>query len=321
MRILLVAGGAGFAGCNFIRYFLRRNKKYIVLNMDRLTYPPGTGNLRDIENSPRYHFVRGDICNKELVGYVMKRYRPNHIVNFATEYTNERYNTDSSVRTNIMGALTLMESAQYIWGGGRSPGNNRFVQISTYEVYGGTNGNSDDYRREESFLLPETPYAASKAGADLLALAHYRTNGLPAIVLRCCSLYGPYQPDSEFVPGVIINTIHDKTIKLTPKAFDIREWLYIKDLCAVVAKALFFGRPGEVYNIGSGEEADGESIASRILDLTGKSKSLLDRGKMQGADIKRYALNSYKSINSLHWSCRYNLEQGLGETVSWYKNK
>lgn len=320
MNILLVTGGAGFIGSNFIRYFLRRNKNFILVNIDKLTYAGNLKNLRDLEDSPRYHFIKGDICNQELVGYALNKYRPSYIINFAAESHVDRSIHHPSVfgETNILGTMTLLEGARNLW---RRQGykGKRFVQVSTDEVYGSLD-NATDYFLEESNLLPNSPYSASKAAADLMVRAFFQTYGVPGIITRCCNNYGPYQNIEKFIPTCISNALNDKPIPVYGDGSNVREWIHVLDHSTGIIKALFYGRPGEIYNIGSGEECSNLELAERILTILNKPKDQIEFvGDRLGHDW-RYALNSYKIRHSLEWSRKYNLEDGLKETVLWYKD-
>ena len=319
MRVILVTGGCGFIGSNFINYFIKRNKNYIVVNMDKLTYAGNTKNLTNLKNNPRYHFIKGDICNHELVNYVMKRYRPNHILNFAAESHVDRSINRPSLfaQTNIMGTLTLLESARNYWRTGRYSRKNRFLQVSTDEVYGSTK-NSKDFFMEESNLLPNSPYSASKASADLMVRAYGKTFGIPVITTRCCNNYGPYQNAEKFIPKCITNALKNESIPLYGDGLNIREWIYVQDHCTALIRALFYGKPGEIYNIGSGEEAANIYIVKKILKLLKKPESLIKMVKDRPAHDRRYALNSYKAISNFKWSPRQTLDEGLKSTVNWY---
>lgn len=320
MKVLLVTGGAGFIGSNFVRYFLKRNKNFIVVNIDKLTYAGNLSNLKEIENSPRHHFIKGDICNFELVNYVFKKHKPDYIINFAAESHVDRSINHPSLfgETNIMGTLTLLEAARNIWSRHGFSGN-KFLQVSTDEVYGSIE-NTRDVFVEESNLQPNSPYSASKASADMMARSYYKTFGLPVIITRCCNNYGPYQHVEKFIPTCIANAMQDKPIPLYGDGSNIREWIHVTDHSIALIRALFYGKPGEIYNIGSGEELSNLEMARKILKALNKPEDLIKKiGDRPGHDW-RYALNSYKIRNNLGWSSKMKLEDGIKETAQWYKN-
>lgn len=320
MKVLLVTGGAGFIGSNFVKYFLRRNKNFIVVNIDKLTYAGNMNSLREIEESPRHHFIKGDICNYELVNYVMKKYRPDCIINFAAESHVDRSIDRPSIfaETNVMGTLTLLEGARYIWSKRNFIGT-RFIQISTDEVYGSIN-NDKDYFLEESNLLPNSPYSASKASADMFVRSYVKTYGLPAMITRCCNNYGPYQNIEKLLPKCITNALEDRSIPLYGDGTNVREWIHVLDHCIAIIRVLFYGKPGEIYNIGSGEEMSNLNLVRNILKIMGKPEELIKMVDDRPGHDKRYALNSYKIRNNLNWSNKYSLDDGLKETIEWYKS-
>lgn len=320
MKILLVTGGAGFIGSNFIRFFLKRNKDFIVVNLDKLTYAGNLDNLREIENSPRYHFVKGDICNFELIGYVMKRFKPDYIINFAAESHVDRSINQPSIfaQTNVTGTLTLLEMARNTWSNSNYRGN-RFIQVSTDEVYGSLE-NDTDYFLEESNLAPNSPYSASKASADMMARAYHQTFGLPVIITRCCNNYGPYQHAEKFIPTCITHALQDKPIPIYGTGNNVREWIHVLDHDTALIRALFYGKPGEIYNVGSGEEVTNLEMAGKILKILGKPQDLIEMVNDRPGHDRRYALNSYKAKTHLNWNTRYPLDIGLKETVKWYRD-
>jgi len=319
MKVIFVTGGAGFIGSTFIKYFLRRNKNFLIVNMDKLTYAASIENLREMESSPRHHFVKGDICNQDLVNYIVKRYRPDYIINFAAETHVDRSINNPSVfvQSNVMGTLTLLEAARYHWG--KSDINNyRFIQVSTDEVYGSLQ-NDEDYFMEESNLEPNSPYSASKAGADMLVRSFSKTYNMPTIITRCCNNYGPYQYNEKFIPMCITNALQDKPISIYGDGGNKREWINVIDHCIAIIRVMFYGKPGEIYNVGTGEEASNLDIAKRILSMTGKREDAFEMVEDRLAHDRRYALNSYKIRNNLSWSSKVSLEEGLKDTVKWYK--
>lgn len=319
MKVLLVTGGAGFIGSNFIRYFLNTNKDFVLVNLDKLTYAGNLNNLREFEGDPRYNFAKGDICDKEQVNRIFEEYNPQYIINFAAESHVDNSISGPSVfgQTNVMGTLNLLECAKNFWS--KSSIDNRFLQVSTDEVYGSID-NFEDYFSENSILLPNSPYSASKAGADLFVRAFSKTYGIPVIVTRCCNNYGPYQYKEKLIPTCIAKAIKGEPIPIYGDGSNIREWIHVLDHCSAIIKALFYGIPGEIYNIGSGEEISNLDMAGIILRNLGNPQDAIIRVSDRPGHDKRYALDSTKIKNSLAWSCRYTLSEGIIETVKWYKD-
>ncbi|HOM01424.1 MAG TPA: GDP-mannose 4,6-dehydratase [Acetivibrio sp.] len=317
MKVILITGGAGFIGSNFIRFFLRRNKNFIIVNMDSLNHATNLENVKDLEKSPRYHFVKGSITNHELVNYVIKRHRPDYIINFASEsnFDNCASNPLSFTQTHMLGTQTLLESARYFWGKHKFQGN-LFIQASINEVYGSTPAN-DVFFSEDAPLLPDNPFSASKAGADMLVKSYASAYGFPAIITRCCPTYGPYQHIGNFVPKCIINALSDKPVPVFEKK--VREWIYVLDHCIALIRVLFYGKTGEIYNISSGNEISDFDMAKKILELLGKPKEAIERIDDSSLQNTRCILNSYKLKNNLNWSTKFKLEDGLRDTILWYK--
>lgn len=319
MGVLLVTGGAGFIGSNFIRYFMETNKDFIVVNYDKLTYAGNLNNLKEVETLPGYRFVKGDICDREEFNRTLKEYNPDYIVNFAAESHVDRSISGPSLfgQTNFMGTLNLLRCAYEFWGNDCE--NKRFLQISTDEVYGSIE-NDSDYFTEASNLMPNSPYSASKAGADMMARAFSRTYSLPVIITRCCNNYGPYQYKEKFIPTCIMKALNDEPIPIYGDGKNVREWIHVSDHCSAVVEALFHGTPGEVYNIGSGEEVSNIDMARIILRNLGKPEDALMKVSDRLGHDKRYALDSGKIKSQLSWTCGCKLEEGIKETIEWYKN-
>ncbi|MDQ2085969.1 GDP-mannose 4,6-dehydratase [Herbivorax sp. ANBcel31] len=315
MRVILITGGTGFIGSNFIKYFIRRNKDFVVINMDNLGPMSNLNNLKELERSPRYHFVNGSICNQELVNYVIKRHRPDIIINFAAETNVNKSLANPMIfsQTNILGTLTLLESARYFWGKNNFKGK-RFIQLSTSQVYGSTY-KEDDFFTEESPISPQNPYAASKASADLVVKSFYDSYGFPAIIARCCQNYGPFQNTEEFIPSCIINILNNRDISTKPDVLTKKEWIHVLDNCVGLIRIIFYGKTGEIYNIGSGYELSNYEIAQELLKLSGKT---YDTVKPE-SNI-RCGLNSYKLKNNLKWGVKYPIAEGLIDTIHWYKS-
>lgn len=315
MRVILITGGAGFIGSNFIKYFIRRNKDFVVINMDNLGPLSNLNNLKELERSPRYHFVNGNICNQELVNYVIKRHRPDVIINFAAETNVDKSLVNPMIfsQTNVLGTLTLLESARYFWGKHNFKGK-RFIQLSTYQVYGSTY-NEDEFFTEDSNISPQNPYAASKASADLLVKSFCDSYGFPAIIARCCQSYGPFQNVEEFIPSCIINILNNKDIAMRQDASVKTEWIHVLDNCVALIRIMFYGKTGEIYNIGSGYEFSNYEIAQELLRLSDKNHHII-----KTENNRRCILNSYKLKTNLNWGAKYPLKDGLIDTIHWYKS-
>jgi len=319
MKVILITGGAGFIGSNFINYFLRRNKSYIIVNYDNLNYSGNMKNLREIERSPRYHFVKGSICNQDLVNYVIMRHRPDYIINFACETSAQRsiMNPAPFFETNVMGTLTLLDSARHFWSKHNYEGN-RFIQVSTDEVYG--SDSKDSYFTEDSAIMPRNPFTVSKASSDMLVKSFYDNFGFPAVISRCCTNYGPYQHIESFIPSCIRNAIQNNRILINSDENNTRqEWIHVLDHCTALIKILFYGRNGETYNISSGTDAFHVEVARKILKILGKPEEQIETSFRSDTQEQKHAVNSYKIRNNLNWGHKYNLDDGLLETVHWYK--
>ena len=319
MKTILVTGGAGFIGSNFIRGFLESGRDFAVVNYDSLTYAGNTDNLKDLETAPGYHFVKGDICDREEVSRVLTEYDPDYIVHFAAESHVDRSIDGPSVfgHTNFMGTLNLLECARNRWGGGCR--DKCFLQVSTDEVYGSIE-NDRDFFRESSNLMPNSPYSASKAGADMMVRAFSRTYGFPAKITRCCNNYGPYQNREKFIPNSIAKALNNEPIPIYGDGTNVREWIHVSDHCSAIAEVLFHGACGEAYNIGSGEEISNIGMAGKILRYLGKPEDSIIKVSDRPGHDWRYALDSGKIRKALNWSCSYKLDEGLEATVEWYVN-
>lgn len=342
MRILLVTGGAGFIGSNFIKYFLRRNKNYIIVNIDKQSYPAEMNRMSDLEASPRYHHIKGDVCSRDLCEYVLRKYKPCWIVNFCSEpqIPSAGKLLQPSSESSFSSTFAMLEGAHSIWARS-SIADKRFIQISTDDVYGLTQDETN-YFDEDTPLKPENPLSAVKAAADLIALSYYRAFSLPVVILRSCNTYGPWQDTRCIVPSLIRTILNDKSLESveSPSTFAVdrrynainentafqspgavKEWIHVYDLCSVITRALFFARPGETYNIGSNESASNADLAAmlaKIADMPAdKLSSATLKDKRENCGLLK--LNSYRARNNLKWSNSYNLEDGLKETLLWYK--
>lgn len=307
---ILVTGGAGFIGSNFIHYILRRHPGYRVINLDKLTYAGNLDNLAGVANHPNYRFVHGDICDDALVEALLFE-RVDAVVNFAAETHVDRSITgpEAFVRTNVLGAQVLLERA-------RACSVSRFVQISTDEVYG-TLGPTGQFT-EDTPLAPNSPYSASKAAADLMVRAYHRTYGLPVIITRCSNNYGPYQYPEKLIPFFITRALRDEPLPLYGDGLNVRDWLYVEDHCAAVDAVLHRGVPGEVYNIGGVREMTNLQITRLILRELGKPESLIHYVTDRPGHDRRYAIDCSKIHRDLGWISAHDFGRGLSLTVRWY---
>lgn len=310
---ILVTGGAGFIGSNFIRYWLRKYPKSHVVNLDLLTYAGNLENLLDIASSPNYTFVQGDIANTTLVIELLKKNSISTVVNFAAESHNGRAMTepDIFVKTNVLGTQGLLEAC-------RLAGNIRLHHVSTCEVFGDLELDEHRAFKESAPYLPKTPYNASKAGANHIAMAYFHTFKLPVTISHCSNNYGPFQYPEKLIPRFITNLLLEKDIPLFKSSANKREWLYVLDHCEAIDLILHKGRVGEAYNIGSGVEQSVEEIADFILDFTHTSKSLKTYVEDRPGHDRRYLLDTTKIKNELGWEAKTEFDTGMQETLEWY---
>jgi len=313
---LLVTGGAGFIGSSFIRYYLSEHPDVRVLNLDKLTYAGNLSNLADVESNPRYRFVQGDITDRRLVKSLFAEVSPPGIVNFAAESHVDRSILDASpfVDTNIRGTLVLLECARAQWAKGG--GDHRFVQISTDEVYGDLA--EGGLSSEDSPLAPSSPYSASKASADLLCGAFFRTYGLPAIVTRCTNNYGPYQFPEKLIPLMILKASRGEKLPVYGDGSNVRDWIHVSDHCRAIEAVLLRGRPGTVYNVGAGCEKRNIEIVRSILSYLGQPEELVEYVTDRPGHDQRYALDSSKIREELGWAPHVTFDDGIRQTIEWY---
>jgi dTDP-glucose 4,6-dehydratase len=308
---ILVTGGAGFIGSSFVRYVLRTRKDIEVVNYDLLTYAGNLRNLEAVSSDPRYQFVRGDIADAANTEKLFERDRFDGVVNFAAETHVDRSIIDSApfVRTNIEGTRCLLEASRKFKVA-------KFVQISTDEVYGSL-GPTGSFR-EDTPIDPSSPYSASKAAADLLVLAYHRTYGLPAVITRCSNNYGPYQFPEKLIPVLITNAMQDRSLPIYGDGLNVREWIFADEHSRAVLLALERGRPGEVYNVGSGHEKTNLEVVRAILSLMGKPESLIKFVKDRPGHDRRYSIDCSKIRREWNWSAEIDFAEGLAATIDWY---
>ncbi len=304
---ILVTGGCGFIGSNFVRFILNKYPDYKITNLDRLTYCGNPDNLKDITGNPNYSFLKGDICDKRTVEHAIKDC--NVVVNFAAETHVDRSIIDAGafVKTDILGTYTLLEAARKFDVDG-------YIQISTDEVYGSIENGSF---KEGDKIEPNSPYSASKAGADMIVRSYYVTYSLPALITRSSNNFGPYQYPEKLMPLFITNAIRDKKLPLYGDGLNIRDWLYVIDNCSAIDLIMHKGKIGEIYNISSGTEKTNLEITNIILGELKKSKELINFVKDRLGHDRRYSLDCSK-IKQLGWKPKYDFEAAIKETVMWY---
>lgn len=307
---LLVTGGAGFIGSNFILYMVRKYPHYHIINVDALTYAGNLENLRSVEEHPNYRFIKADIADRAAMEPLF-RDGLDAVLNFAAESHVDRsiMQPDLFVRTNVLGTQTLLDLAKQYHVG-------KFVQISTDEVYG-TLGETGLFT-EETPLAPNSPYSASKAGADLLVRAYHETFGMNVNITRCSNNYGPYQFPEKLIPLMIRNALADKPLPVYGDGLHVRDWLYVEDHCSAVDLVLHKGASGEVYNIGGNNERTNIDVVKTILAELGKPESLIRFVKDRPGHDRRYGIDATKIRRELGWQPKYNYETGIQETIRWY---
>lgn len=285
----------------------------MIVNLDLLTYAGNLENLKDIENASNYKFVRGDIADREFIQGLFQEEKFDYVINFAAESHVDRSITDPGifVQTNIQGTLALLDAA-------KSFGVTKYLQVSTDEVYG-TLGETG-YFTEETPLAANSPYSASKAGADLLVRAYHETFGLPVNITRCSNNYGPYHFPEKLIPLMIINALHDKELPIYGDGLNIRDWLHVEDHCQAIDLVLHKGRNGEVYNVGGNNERTNIEIVKTILKHLNKPESLMKFVKDRPGHDRRYAIDATKLRTELGWSPKYNFDTGIEQTINWYLN-
>lgn len=310
MRIL-VTGGAGFIGSCFVRHMLKNHPDYKIINLDALTYCGNLENLDDIKNNPNYTFFKGNICDKKLVRELMSEV--DCVVNFAAEshVDNSIKNPEIFIETNVQGTLNLLQAA-------KERGIDRFLQVSTDEVYG-TLGKTG-YFYETTPLAPNSPYSASKASADLLVRAYYETYKLPVLNTRCSNNYGPYQYPEKLIPFFISKLLKEEKVPVYGDGLNVRDWLYVYDHCEAINVVLHKGKIGEVYNIGGHNEKTNLEITRLILDAMGKDESYIEYVEDRLGHDRRYAISNDKITAELGWKPSLTFEQGIKITINWYLN-
>ncbi len=314
MRKIIVTGGAGFIGSNFIFYMLERHPEDRIICLDKLTYAGNLSTLAPVMDNPRFRFVRADICDRAAVNQLFQEEKPDIVVNFAAESHVDRsiLNPDIFLQTNIIGTAVLMDAC-------REYGAARFHQVSTDEVYGDLPLDRPDLLfTEETPIHTSSPYSSSKASADLLSLAYYRTYGLPVTISRCSNNYGPYQFPEKLIPLMIANALNDRPLPVYGEGLNVRDWLYVEDHCLAIDRILERGRIGEVYNIGGHNEMKNIDIVRLICRELGKPESLISYvADRRGHDL-RYAIDPEKIHRELGWLPETKFAEGIRKTIRWY---
>ena len=309
---ILVTGGAGFIGSNFVHYILEKETKAQIVNLDLLTYAGNIHNLDDVTENARYHFVQGNITNTELVSHIMKEYQITHVVNFAAESHVDRsiLNPEVFIETNIKGTLNLLNCAKKF-------NIEKFVQVSTDEVYGSLG--PEGYFTEETPLAPNSPYSASKTSADLLVRSYHETYGMNVNITRCSNNYGPYHFPEKLIPVMITNAMDGKELPIYGDGKNIRDWLHVKDHCQAIYLVMKKAESGEVYNVGGHNERTNNDIVNLIVDKLEVSKELITYVDDRLGHDKRYAIDPEKLENELGWKPEYTFNKGIKETIEWYQ--
>ena len=325
MKTILVSGGAGFIGSNFVKFMLKKYPDYRIINIDALTYAGNLENFKEIENNPKYKFIKCDIRDIKKIDKVFNSYDIDVVVNFAAESHVDRSIEEPEVflTTNIIGTQVLLDVAKKFWKinpddkycKGYKPGV-KFIQISTDEVYGAL-GKTGKFV-ESMPLMPNSPYSASKASADMIVRAYHRTYGMPVNITRCSNNYGPYQFPEKLIPLIINNCLKGIELPVYGDGMQIRDWLHVSDHCSAIDTVLHKGLDGQVYNIGGNNEKANIEIVKIIIHKLGKSKNLIKYVKDRPGHDRRYAIDNTKITTELGWKPAYTFEQGIKETIQWY---
>jgi dTDP-glucose 4,6-dehydratase len=322
---LLVTGGAGFIGSNFIYYMLNKYKDVKIINLDKLTYAGNLQNLKDVEDKPNYVFIQADICDKKIIENLFQQYDIDYVVNFAAESHVDRSIVEPEifVKTNVLGTVTLLNAAKNAWqdGDGFKKGK-KFLQVSTDEVYGSLG--KEGYFTEKTPLDPHSPYSSSKASADLIVKAYYDTYKMPVNITRCSNNYGPYQFPEKLIPLMINNCLNKKPLPVYGDGMNIRDWLYVEDHCKAIDMVLHNGRIGEVYNIGGHNERTNIHIVKTIISYIHENidssvdENLIKYVEDRKGHDRRYGIDPTKIKEELGWNPETKFEDGIIKTIKWY---
>ena len=329
MKNIIVTGGAGFIGSNFIRYIVNENKEVKIINIDKLTYAGNLENLKSLENNDQYIFEKVDICDKLEIEKIIEKYKVDTIINFAAESHVDRSIKDPTefINTNIKGTHTLLEVAKRAWeiGEEQYKKGTKYIQVSTDEVYGSLDID-DECFNEKTPLNPHSPYSASKASADMLVKAYYDTYKFPVCITRCSNNYGPYQFPEKFIPLIINNCLKHKSIPIYGDGSNIRDWLFVEDHCGAIYEVLKNGKDGQIYNIGGHNERTNIEIVRIIVNYLHENiddkitEDLITYVKDRKGHDKRYGINPEKIHKELGWLPKTKFEDGIITTIKWYLN-
>lgn len=324
MKNILITGGAGFIGSNFVKYMLNKYE-YNIINLDLLTYAGNISYLDEVSHLEKYKFIHGDIRDKDLLKNIFLEHNIDIVVNFAAESHVDRSITEPEIfiSTNIMGTQILLDVAMNFWKENKEDKNDRtfkekvkFVQISTDEVYGDIEGGG--FFTEKTPISPSSPYSASKASSDLLVNAYFRTYGLPINITRCSNNYGPHQNREKLIPLMITNCIENKKLPVYGDGKQVRDWLFVEDHCSAIDDVIHKGKIGETYNIGGNNEVENIEVVKKIIKYLGKNENLIDYVKDRPGHDRRYAIDNSKITHNLDWKPKYKFEEGLKNTIDWY---
>lgn len=314
---IFVAGGAGFIGSNFIRYILKKHKNALILNYDKLTYSGNLYNLKDVKKDKRYKFARGDVADKKRLEKAIKDFLPDYIINFAAETHVDRsihVGAKEFINTNIVGVFNFLEAVK------TNSKIKKYLQVSTDEVYGSLELNSKKKFKENTAFAPNVPYAATKAGGDMLCRAYYKTFKIPVVVTHCSNNYGPYQYPEKLIPFLILRMLENKKLPLYGDGKNIRDWIYVLDHCEALRLCLLKGKPGEVYNIGADNEMNNLQIADLVLKYFNRGRKWIEFVADRPGHDRRYAVDSLKIKKEFGWKPRYDFKKMFSETIKWYLN-
>lgn len=313
---IFVAGGAGFIGSNFIRMMLKKHRNAEILNFDKLTYSGNLDNLRDVKTNPRYRFIKGDIGDAAVLSKAFKKFSPDYVINFAAETHVDRsihVGAKEFIDTNVMGVFNILELTK------AAPKIKKYIQVSTDEVYGSLALKDRGKKfRETTAFAPNVPYAATKAGGDMLCRAYAHTFNVPVVVTHCSNNYGPFQYPEKLIPFFILRMLEGKKLPIYGDGENVRDWIHVDDHCAALELCLFQGRPGEVYNIGADNEMSNLEIAALILAYFKKDSGWIEYVKDRPGHDRRYAIDARKIRTELGWYPRYTFERAFKATLEWY---